>query len=318
MPSVSVIIPAYNCAAYIGDTLGSIFAQTFPDYEVIVVNDGSPDVDELERVLHPYLDRIVYIRQENRGPAAARNVGIRAARSPLVAFLDSDDTWEPEYLTLHVELLQRAPTIDLVYPNALFVGDRLLAGRRFMDVCPSEGEVTFARLVLRHCTVMVSATARREAIIRAGMFDESLRTSEDFDLWLRLAKQGGRIAYHRRVLVRYRRRPGSLSSDPMRICQGHLRVLEKAEQTLALTSAEARAVKRAHASCTAHLRLIEGKRALLAGDARGAIVALSEANRLLKQRKIALALLLLRVAPRAFMHANQIREQSLIHSPRWT
>src|SRR6185436_15700253 len=100
MPAVSIVIPAYNCAAYLDHTLRSIWAQTFRDYEVIVVNDGSPDTEALEAVLRPYRDRVVYLRQENRGASAARNTGIRASQAPLVAFLDADDAWEPEYLEL--------------------------------------------------------------------------------------------------------------------------------------------------------------------------------------------------------------------------
>src|ERR671939_2007579 len=98
MPAVSVIIPAYNAAAHIGAALDSVFAQTFTDYEVIVVNDGSPDTPELERALDAYAGRLLYVRQENRGPSGARNAGIRRARGEYVALLDSDDLWLPAYL----------------------------------------------------------------------------------------------------------------------------------------------------------------------------------------------------------------------------
>lgn len=309
MPAVSVIIPAYNCAAYIADALESVFAQTFADYEVIVINDGSPDTAEFERVLRPYHDRFVYIRQENRGPAAARNAGIRVARSPLIALLDADDAWERDYLTVQLEILQRQPTIDVIYPNAVIVGDVPEAGRTFAELCPSEGEVTFERLVLQHCTVMVSATARRDAIIRAGMFDESFRGTEDFDLWLRIVKQGGRIAYHRRVLVRYRRSPASLSSEPIRMCREALRVFDKIERTMMLTASDATALGHARTGLVAQLRLLEGKRALKAGDTHAARAALWDANRVLRRRKIAVALLLLRVAPRALVRLHCLRER---------
>src|SRR5712671_2294711 len=87
-PAVSVIIPAYNSAAYIAETLESVFAQTLADFEVIVINDGSPDTDQLEKVLEHYRERIVYLKQENRGPSAARNIGIRSSRGEFLAFLD--------------------------------------------------------------------------------------------------------------------------------------------------------------------------------------------------------------------------------------
>src|SRR2546422_4249577 len=99
-PLVSVIVPAYRAAPYIAETLDSILAQTFSGYEIIVVNDGSPDTEELERALAPYYDRINYIVQENRGQAGARNTGIRHSRGVFVAFLDQDDQWEPEFLSV--------------------------------------------------------------------------------------------------------------------------------------------------------------------------------------------------------------------------
>ena len=94
-PAVSVIIPTYNTALYIGTALASVFAQTFQDIEVIVINDGSPDTPQLERVLAPYRDRIRYLVQDNAGVSAARNAGIRAARAPLVATLDADMQNDP-------------------------------------------------------------------------------------------------------------------------------------------------------------------------------------------------------------------------------
>ena len=106
---VSVIIPAYNTAAYITETLDSVFAQTFKDFEVIVVNDGSPDTEDLERVLQPYRARIVYVKQENRGVSGARNAGILRARGEFLAFLDSDDVWLPDYLAEQMKFLEAHP-----------------------------------------------------------------------------------------------------------------------------------------------------------------------------------------------------------------
>src|SRR5690348_6033557 len=90
-PLVSVVIPAYNAAAYLPATLDSVLVQSFSNYEIVVVNDGSPDTPELEKALQPYFRKLRYIKQENRGPSSARNTGIRAARGKYVAFLDSDD-----------------------------------------------------------------------------------------------------------------------------------------------------------------------------------------------------------------------------------
>ena len=122
-PRVSIIIPSYNTANLIAACLDSVFAQTFQDFEAIVVNDGSPDTLELEKVLQPYLDRIVYIKQVNKRAAGARNTAIAKARGEFLAFLDSDDTWLPNHLESQVKQFDDDPALGLVYANALLVGD---------------------------------------------------------------------------------------------------------------------------------------------------------------------------------------------------
>ena len=113
-PMVSVIMPVYNCALYIREALESIFAQTFSSFEVITINDGSSDTEQLERELQPYLDRIVYLEQENRGPSVARNLGIRHARGEFIAFLDSDDCWLPNYLSEQMKLFKERKAFGLL------------------------------------------------------------------------------------------------------------------------------------------------------------------------------------------------------------
>src|SRR6185369_5434439 len=98
-PLISVVIPAYNVSTYIGEALDSVFVQDLKDYEVIVVNDGSTDTPELEKVLEPFRNRIRYIHQDNRGISAARNAALRVARGKLIALLDADDVWYEEKLT---------------------------------------------------------------------------------------------------------------------------------------------------------------------------------------------------------------------------
>jgi glycosyltransferase involved in cell wall biosynthesis len=138
---VSVIIPAYNAAEYIGETLDSVFAQTFTSYEVIVINDGSPDTEALEKVLKRYPANLRYLKQENQGAAAARNAGLRAAAGEFVAFLDADDIWFPHFLERQMALLKSA-NADFVYADARMTGDSPLAGRTFMELQPSRGDVT--------------------------------------------------------------------------------------------------------------------------------------------------------------------------------
>lgn len=308
-PLVSVIVPAYDVAEFIGEALDSVLAQTFTDYEIIVVNDGSPDTAALERALKPYLSRILYLKQENRGVSAARNTGIQAARGSLIAFLDGDDTWLPNYLEVQVARIQADPTIDVLYPNVVMFNDSSESGEEFMTICPSNGEVTFERLLLQECNVSNCSIARRDTIVRAGSFDEALRSVEDFDLWLRVIKNGGRIAYHRDVLARYRRRPGSLTADPIWLSQNILRVLQKVRDTVTLTPSESATVELQQQRFQALLQLHEGKRAFFSGDTAGAIHGLTEANRFFRNRKIALTLRMLRIAPRLLLRAYDLRDR---------
>src|SRR3954469_8845816 len=159
--SVTVIVPYYNAAPYVQQALNSVFAQTFTDYEIILINDGSPDTAELQRELQPFKGRVGYRVQENRGPGAARNVGIRAAQSEFVAFLDPDDLWEPEYLEAQVAFLRACPEVDVVYCDALMIGETHNAGKRYSELYPSNGDITVASLVERRCNVFGLVTARR-------------------------------------------------------------------------------------------------------------------------------------------------------------
>lgn len=295
-PAVSIVIPAYNVAQYIAECLDSVLAQTFQDYEIIVVNDGSPDTEALEKALEAYRSRIVYIKQPNRGCPGARNTGIRAARADLVALLDPDDIWEPEYLAEQVRRLRSDPSIDVLYCDATLFGDSHLAGRRFMDLHPSTGEVTLAKLLTKECDVVVSVTARKQIFIRAGMFDESLRMSDDFDMWLRIAYHGGRFAYHRTPLLRYRRRDNAMTSNMLRMFEYSLRIYAKMAN-LPLSAEDRAALDTAVAKLKARKSLLLGKQALIAGRVSEAQDLLAAANGVFKNKKISSFLLVLKFMP---------------------
>jgi len=313
---VSVIVPAYRASQWIEATLDSVLAQTFQNDELIVVNDGSPDTEELENVLAPYRSRIVYLRQENRGLAGARNTGIRAARGKYIAPLDADDIWEPDHLAAQVALLEADPSIDVVYADARIFGNVPEQGRTVMELCPSEGEVTFERLVLRQCTVHVCVCViRKEMLLRVGMFDEAFRRNgEDIDLWMRIAQQGGRIVYQRRVLGRYRRHSDSMSADRVSALDAFLRVLAKAAANPELTASQRQAVETQSRIEGAQLELEKGRRAFLAGDSAAAIPHLAAANAHLRSARLSLVLLLLRIAPRLLQSLYHWRDRHFYHA----
>jgi glycosyltransferase involved in cell wall biosynthesis/O-antigen/teichoic acid export membrane protein len=309
-PVVSVIMPAYNVAPFIGAALESVFAQTFANFEVIVVNDGSPDTEELERALAPYQRRICYITQENRGVSAARNVAIRAARGTFVALLDPDDLWEPNYLVEQLAAFAGDPSADVIYPDALMFGDAAEAGRLYMDWCRSEGEVTLENIFRGRCHVMGSLMARREALVKVGLFDEDLRSCEDFDLWLRVLQSGSRISYHRRMLVRYRRRRDSHTSDFERLSGSFLRVLDKTERTFNLSPGELDALRDKRKQVLAEAALENGKRALFRGDTESALADIRTANAHFKSARLTLVTLFMHLMPGLLRRAYQLRHRN--------
>lgn len=298
LPLVSVIIPAYQIAPYIAETLDSVFAQTIEDFEVIVVNDGSPDTDELERALAPYRDRISYVHQENRGAGAARNRGVQDAHGEFVAFLDGDDLWLSDYLEKQLKFA-REGGYDLVYADALLFGKSPVAGKTYMQTAPSEGAVTFVSLLRNDCNVITSGVvARRLALIEAGLFDESLRNAQDFEMWTRMAKRGARLAYQRKVLLRYRCREGSLSGDEMNRLQREIRVYQHIAATYDLTPAEKTELSRVMERQEAAVALADGKIRLLGERFDEARVSFEQAHRVLGGWKLWAAVVMLRVAPR--------------------
>jgi glycosyltransferase involved in cell wall biosynthesis len=308
-PAVSVIVTAYNVAPFIAETLDSVFAQTFTDFEVIVVNDGSPDSEALEAALAPYASRIRYFRQHNRGASAARNRGILEARAPIVAMLDGDDLWQPEYLRLVAGALIADQRLALSYSNARFFGEGPLVGLECMALSPVEGEVTFERVVSMTCSVIGFVSARKDALVEAGLYDESMARSEDFDLWVRVLKRGGRATYRREVLAGYRRRLGSLSADPITMYRSALKAYDKLARRTDLTPSERRAVLAQRARFFADLRLAEGKRAFFARDVHGAIEGLSDANTVHRSAKLSAAIFLLRLAPGLLRRAYELRDR---------
>jgi glycosyltransferase involved in cell wall biosynthesis len=316
IPAVSVIIPAYNVTAFIGDALDSLRAQTFRDFETIVVNDGCPDSANLERVLEPYRGEIVYIRQQNQGVAAARNTALRAARAPLVALLDPDDMWEPEYLEVQTGQLTSNPEAGVACANVTFIGATRFEGQTFLDMYPDPGEINFRRLLTQECRISSSVTARRELILRAGLFDVDLRAAEDLHLWLRLAHMGTRFVRTGRPLIRYRSRPDSLSNDPIRIGSDILKTYRSLSQTLDLNEADRAFLDEAIRREEANLDFYLGKRALYAGRNQEARQRLSRANRVLGSRKVTVALLALRIAPgllHKLVHWRSPTEYKFLH-----
>lgn len=309
-PFFSIVIPAYNAAHHIVDALTSVFAQTNDNYEIIVVNDGSPDTPQLEQALQPYLNNIIYIRRPNGGPAAARNSGILAAKGEYIAFLDSDDQWLPTHLAQMREVLEHDPTLDLVYGDTVNFGDLAEVGATTMGANPSEGLATFESLVLGKCTVVSSTVvARRQALVDAGLFDESFIQAEDFDLWARVAYRGGRIDYRKHVHARRRIHNGNLTGDTIASFGGQIRALRKLMKELDLPEDLRHEMQREVEKCDAAMALQKCKQDLVARRYDEAVVELRRANAAYRSRKLQVVLYLMRTMPRLVRHMY-LKQQS--------
>lgn len=222
-PACSVVMTAYNEERWIGDAIASVLAQTVPDLELIVVDDGSTDgtVEQVRRFGDD--PRVRLVEQENGGPSRARNAGIAAAHSEWVAFLDSDDLWMPDYLERVRAELAAHPGAGLAYIEAW----RLDADGRFFrepamarqnpPAEPPEDATEFLRLLIeRGNFVFVSATIRRAVLEEVGGFKDDLFSCEDFDLWIRILAAGHDIVHPSGRLAIKRERPTGLSANEKR------------------------------------------------------------------------------------------------------
>jgi len=233
MPKVSVVIPTYNRRAYLTEAIDSVLAQTYADYEVIVVDDGSTDGTR-QLLDERYDDRIRYLWQENQGESVARNRGIALATGEYIALLDSDDVWLPDRLMKQVPILDAEPDTVLVFGQAWLMD---ADGRRLNDppLCSDvhESDLTLETLCLENALGSGTCTAliRREPLDRVGGFDPAIQLGEDWDLWLRLRRQG-QFAFVNEVLGCMRRHAGSQwhyhrpETVDKRLAD-HLRLLEK-------------------------------------------------------------------------------------------
>jgi glycosyltransferase involved in cell wall biosynthesis len=207
-PAVSVVVPVYNVARFLGQAIESVLAQRHPALEILVVDDGS--TDQTPGVARAIAGPIRYIRQENRGPAAARNAGIRLARAEVLAFVDADDLWPAGKLDRQLPVLASGSPVDIVMGYT----QPMIMTRPFEDV-PALQAILSPRL-----TLSVGASLYRRSVFeRFGAFDEAIRMADDLDWLLRAREAGARIQVVKAVTLLYRENPGSLTyqKDPTQL-----------------------------------------------------------------------------------------------------
>ncbi len=225
LSGVSVIIPAYNYSQYLPFAIESAINQTYSPIEIIVVDDGS--TDDTKKVVAQYGEKVRYIYQKNSGLSAARNTGIQAASMPFVAFLDADDVWEPEFLKSGMNkfsVLSDEYAIVACYPKRIDRDGRLLPSNPSIKSCP--GDIRAEDILLMTRFPPSSVIAKKFVFDHCGFFDTTLRSSEDRDMWLRIATKF-KIYLNPETLVMIRKHSSNMSSNPKRMKVNMAKVIKK-------------------------------------------------------------------------------------------
>ncbi len=226
-PRFSILIPTYNRAAFLPETLASVFAQTFSDYEIIVIDDGSSD--HTLDVLSAYEPQVQVLRQDNRGPGAARNLGLRSARGEYVVFLDSDDLFLPWTLSIFDEGIRRHDTpAMLMCAPCRFSADDPLEARETPAIYRAYSD--YLASARAYYPVTIAAAIRREVLASAGGFLEHHHCAEDQDLFLRLGEAEGFVFVEGPPLYAYRQHGASKSHEIDALYRGAILVLGREER----------------------------------------------------------------------------------------
>jgi GT2 family glycosyltransferase len=262
-------MPAHNTEPYIGEAVDSALQQSWSDFELIVVDDGSADATaEVASSRAAGDSRVTVLRRVRGGPSAARNSGLGVARGRMFALLDSDDVWAPTFLEEQLAILETSLDVAIVTANAISVGGSFHG----QPLRPPGGEcrrLSPIEILEREEAVCIMSVFRREVVDRIGGFDERLRTSEDYHFWIRAALAGFGIVQNPRPLGFYRRRPdGNHSADEVRSLSGIVRVFEETRQMCGSRPAERAVIDRQIERFERELLAVEAKLALRRRDFR--------------------------------------------------
>jgi glycosyltransferase involved in cell wall biosynthesis len=211
MPRVSVVLPTYNCSAFLGKAIDSVLAQSYKDYEIIVVDDGS--TDHTSSLMAHYEKHTRYFYQNNKGVSAARNLALMHATGEFIAYLDADDIWYPAKLAQQVAFLDAHPDCGLVHTEVSVIDDEdnlihFSFNRETQRPVPYGYCLT--ELLQRSHIQTLTVLERARCIAIVGNFDEHLPVVQDYDHWIRVAIEGFSIGYLEEPLGKYRWRRGSL------------------------------------------------------------------------------------------------------------
>ena len=209
MPFVTVIIPTYNRREFLKDAVDSVLEQTYRDFELIIVDDGS--TDSRGDIIKKHRDsRIRYILQENRGVSAARNRGILEAQGKYISFLDSDDLWKRDKLETQIDLVKEKKDIPVSYTDEIWI-------RKGVRVNPMKKHRKYSGWIFEKCLPLCiispsSVMIKSEVFDKTGLFDESLPVCEDYDMWLRVSSQYPIVFIDKKLIIKRGGHPDQLSN----------------------------------------------------------------------------------------------------------
>ena len=245
-PLVSAVIPTFNRAWSIGKAVESILNQNYPNIETIVIDDGS--TDDTVKKLSPYLNRITYLKQENKGVSAARNHGIKKSSGKLIAFLDSDDLWTDEKISCQVDFFQNNPDAMICQTEEIWIRNGKRVNPKQKHKKPS-GMIFEPSLKL--CLVSPSAVMIQKKLFEiTGLFDEELPACEDYDLWLRVSKTIPIFLIDKFCTIKKGGHPDQLSANHS-LDKYRIKSLQKLLATGSLTEKQQSAAKKVfNSKCT--------------------------------------------------------------------
>jgi glycosyltransferase involved in cell wall biosynthesis len=235
-PLVSVIIPVYNAEKYLKESLESVFSQTFQDFEIIAVDDGS--TDKSIDVLNNYNHSIRLITQTNSGPARARNTGIKAAAGKYIALLDADDLWTSDKLRLQINYLEKRPDIGMVFADMLiFEGadvivpsflESIADQELYKKILKQKDKIENFGSILLQCNVVPTGTVviRKSCLKKTGLFDEDIYIVEDLEQWLKISMFTD-VAFIPKILKKKREHQTNISNEYFKVNIGIIKIVEK-------------------------------------------------------------------------------------------
>lgn len=213
---VSVIIPVHNGGLFLKEAVGNVMHQDYDPVEIIIVDDGS--TDGTETLVRDLGDKVVYIRQENKGPASARNSGLKRARGNIIGFLDVDDVWSPDKLDIQTSYLADNPHVDIA----------LGLSQPMKLVAEKDGQSSFEEWLSPFRALLLGAALFRSPVFeKVGLFDETFHQSEDTDWYMRARELGVRMAVMPQVTLFYRRHMSNISLDKQSRDRFFVRALKK-------------------------------------------------------------------------------------------